>query len=113
MIEQDSQELFQILNERISTKKSTENEFQKLRLEFEEEKEILTMKLDNLTSNNNLLREENKTLSLKNDELTRTCFSQELTIKELESKYNEILSSMEKNYNHYAESNHEEEAILV
>ena len=112
MIDQDSHTLFEILNERIKNKTS-ENEYNRLKSEMDEEKELLLIKIDNLTSNNNLIREENKGLSLKNEELTKLSFTQELTIKELESKYNELMASMEKHYNHYNENMREDESVLI
>ena len=111
MLDQDSRELLEILDERISRKK-TESEIVRLRTEFEEDKELLSLKIDNLTTHNNNLREENNILSKKNDELTRSTYSQELNMKDLEAKYNELLVTLEKHYTDTEVKNDDETVVL-
>ncbi len=113
MIDQDSQELFEILNDMIS-KKVNEHEINRLKTEFEEDRELLNMKIDNITSQNNMIREENRILSMKNDELTRVSYTQELTIKELESRNADLLLTMDRHYNdHEIKAEDYDESVLI
>jgi hypothetical protein len=120
MNNEESTELFSILTERISA--YTDDEDVKVK-DFsiteqsdgeEEEQATLYLKIEKLEVENLRLHEEIKTLTNKNDALTKSNFTFELIIKESEAKYQELVYSLEHKADHRSsDTNNFEDSVAL
>jgi exonuclease SbcC len=97
MDHEDSTELFTILTERISayTEDMKIEEFRKNEDSEEDEQTALYLRIESLELENAKLHDEVSNLNLKVADLTRENYTYELTVKEVEGKYQELLNTLE------------------
>jgi chromosome segregation ATPase len=97
MDHEDSTELFTILTERISayTEDMKIEEFRKNEESEEDEQTALYLRIESLELENAKLHDEVSNLNTKVAELTKENYTFELTVKEVEGKYQELLNTLE------------------
>lgn len=97
MDHEDSTELFTILTERISayTEDMKIEEFRKNEESEEDEQTALYLRIESLELENAKLHDEVSNLNMKVADLTKENYTFELTVKEVEGKYQELLNTLE------------------
>ncbi len=109
---QEATEMFNILSERISAYVKI-NDFRQKSSDSEEDNVDngpLYLRIERLTLENDKLNEEVKNLKNKISDLTKDNYNYELTIKELETKYQDLLES--RNSEHSYSNDYEENVNL-
>jgi chromosome segregation ATPase len=117
MDNEESTELFKILTERISAYNDDDvklKDFSMTEQSYAEEDEQATLylKIEKLEVENGRLHEEIKSMTNKIDTLTKSNFTYELMLKESESKYQELLNTLDHKTDIHGDNNYEDSVAL-
>jgi hypothetical protein len=113
MNSEDSNELFNILTERISSYTENKNDTKNEDSYEEDEYAALYLKIEKLESENLKLLKKIDDNNLKINELHKTNYEYELNNKELEAKYHELINTFESKNNHMSHKENIEESLQL